>query len=223
MKIRIAPSLASADQSRLGWAAETAERGGADLLHFDIEDGVFIPNLTFGPAVVRDVRRLTKLAFDVHLEVVDPERYLQPVVEAGANIVTIQVEATRFPYRALLLAKQLGVRAGLAFTAATSLDVLEPVLDELDVIHLMTAEPNGSGASFLPALLGKIRQARQRIGRRAIEIEVDGGISVENAARVVEAGATILVAGRAIWGVSDPAAAIGALRTAASAAGLRQT
>jgi len=223
MKIKLAPSLASADQSRLGWAAQVAEHAAADLLHFDLEDGVFIPNLTFGPATLRDLRRVTSLPFDVHLEVVDPERYLQPVVEAGANVVTIQVEATRFPYRALAMAKRLGVRAGLAFAAATPLEMLEPVLDELDVIHLMTAEPNGGGAPFLPGLLGKIRQAKQRIGRHVIEIEVDGGISIENAARVVEAGATILVVGRAIWGAPDPATAIEALRSAAAAAGLRQT
>ena len=223
MKIKIAPSLAAANQSRLGWAAQEAERGGADLLHFDLEDGVFIPNLTFGPATIRDLRPLTSLPFDVHLEVVDPESYLQAVVEAGANGVTLQVEATRYPYRVLHMAKSLGVKAGLAFAAATPLDVVGPVLDELDVIHLMTAEPNGSGAHFLPALLAKIREARQRIGQRPIEIEVDGGISVENAGRVVEAGATILVAGRAIWDTSDPVSAMEALRAAACAAGLRQT
>lgn len=213
--IKIAPSLASADQSRLGSAVLEAVRGGADLIHLDIEDGVFIPSLTFGPATVRDLRPLTTLPFDVHLEVVDPERYLHPVVEAGADIVTIQVEATRFPYRLLEMTKGMGTKAGLAFVAATPLDVLAPVMDLVDVIHLMTAEPNGSGAHFMPGLLDKIRHTRELVAGRAIDIEVDGGINLEVVARVVEAGATVLVAGRAIWGAPDPAEAIRALRDAA--------
>lgn len=213
--IKIAPSIASADQSRLGWAIQEAERGEADLIHLDIEDGVFIPNLTFGPATIRALRPLTQLSFDVHLEVVDPERYLKAVVEAGANVVTFQVEATRFPYQILDMLKGLGVKAGFAFAAATSLDLLTPVLDELDIIHLMTAEPNGGDPQFMPGLIEKIRRAREMVAGRSIEIEVDGGINQENARSVVEAGATILVAGRAIWGETEPTEGIRNLRAAA--------
>jgi ribulose-phosphate 3-epimerase len=214
--IKIAPSIASADQSHLSWAVEQAEEGGADLLHFDLEDGVFIPNLTFGPKTIHDLRYTSELPFDVHLEVQRPEDYLEPVVAAGADIVTVQVEATRFPYRALQILRTMGVRAGLAFNAATSLDMANPVLDTLDVIHLMTAEPNGAGAHFMPSMLAKVRQARAMIGGRLIELEVDGGVSFENAPSLVEAGATILVIGRAIWGDQDPRMAIERLREAIS-------
>jgi ribulose-phosphate 3-epimerase len=214
--VKIAPSIASADQSRLGWAVEQATKGGADLLHFDLEDGVFIPNLTFGPTTIKHLRPLSDLPFDVHLEVDKPEDYLEAVVDAGADVVTVQVEATRFPYRALTILRGLGARVGLAFNAATPLDVAVPVVDELDVIHLMTAEPNGSGAAFMPTMIGKVAQAKELIGERAVEIEVDGGVSSENAGELTRAGATILVAGRAIWGEADPQQAIATLRQAAS-------
>jgi ribulose-phosphate 3-epimerase len=213
--VKIAPSIASADQSRLGWAVEEAERGGADLIHLDIEDGVFIPNLTFGPTTIKHLRPLTSLPFDVHLEVDRPEAYLEEVVEAGANVVTVQVEATRYPYRALKILKNLGVKAGFAFVAATPVDILRPALDRLDIVHLMTAEPNGVGAEFIPGMLEKIRTVRSMIGDRSIEIEVDGGINHDNAHAVVQAGATILVAGRAIWGAESTAIGIQSLRQAA--------
>lgn len=211
-RVRIAPSIAAADQSRLGWAVEQASEGGADLLHFDIEDGVFIPNLTFGPKTIEYLRPISPLPFDVHLEVHRPEDYLEAVVEAGANIVTLQIEATRFPFEALRRLRGLGVKTGLAFNAATALDALQPVLETLQVIHLMTAEPDGI---FMPGLLEKVRQAHELVGERPIEIEVDGGVSFENAASLVEAGATVLVAGRAIWGTKDPKAAIQRLRQSA--------
>ncbi|MEE9513976.1 MAG: ribulose-phosphate 3-epimerase [Anaerolineales bacterium] len=213
--IKIAPSIASADQSRLGWAVQTAERAGADLIHLDIEDGVFIPNLTFGPVTIRHLRPMTELPFDVHLEVESPEHYFSQVVEAGANIVTVQVEATRFPYRAVYQLKELGVKAGLAFNAATSLDSLPAAIEYIDVIHLMTSEPNGGAAHFLPGLLMKIKKAKEICQGRSIEVEVDGGISLDNAHDVAEAGAMILVAGRAIWGTEDPLKAVHALRLAA--------
>jgi ribulose-phosphate 3-epimerase len=213
--VKIAPSIASADQSRLGWAVQEAERGGADLIHLDIEDGVFIPNLTFGPTTIKHLRPLTTLPFDVHLEVAQPEAYLEDVVEAGADTVTVQVEATRYPYRALTILKNLGMKTGLAFVAATPIEILLPVLDSLDIVHLMTAEPNGSGAEFIPGMLEKIRTVRSMIGERNIEIEVDGGINRDNARAVAQAGATILVAGRAIWGSESAAIGIQSLRQAA--------
>jgi ribulose-phosphate 3-epimerase len=214
MRVKIAPSMAAADQSRLGWAVRKAQEWGADLIHLDLEDGVFIPNLTFGPRTIRDLRPHSDLPFDVHMEVHDPERYLAEVVQAGADVVTVQVEATHYPFRILHILKGAGVRAGLALTAATPLEVLQPVVDELDVIHLMTAEPNGVGAGFIPALVEKVRAARALVGGRPVEIEVDGGIGVDAAAALVEAGATVLVVGRAIWGTDDPAGAIRRLRGA---------
>jgi ribulose-phosphate 3-epimerase len=217
--VKIAPSIASADQSRLGWAIQEAERSGADLIHLDIEDGVFIPNLTFGPTTIKHLRPLTSLPFDVHLEVDQPEVYLEQVVDAGADVVTVQVEALRYPYRALSILHSLGVKAGFAFVAATPVDVLIPVLDHIDIVHLMTAEPNGSGAAFIPGILEKIRSVKSMIGGRSIEIEVDGGINPENAGAVVEAGATILVAGRAVWGAANLTDGIQNLRKAAGELG----
>jgi ribulose-phosphate 3-epimerase len=211
--VKIAPSIASADQSHLSQVVRQAEEGGADLLHFDIEDGVFIPNLTFGPKTIEHLRSKSDLPFDVHLEVHHPEDYLEAVVAAGADIVTVQVESTRFPYQALNILRNLGVRAGLAFNATTMLDIAQPALDTLDVIHLMTAEPDGV---YMPGLIEKVREADALIGDRPIEIQVDGGVSFENAALLVEAGATILVAGRAIWGTKEPVSAIQRLREAAA-------
>ena len=212
VRLKIAPSIASADQSRLGWAVEQANKGGADLIHFDIEDGVFIPNLTFGPKTIEHLRSKSDLPFDVHLEVEQPEEYLEAVVAAGADIVTVQVESTRFPYQALSTLQNLGVKAGLAFNAATMIDIARPALDMLDVIHLMMTEPDGV---YMPGLIEKVRDANVLIGDRPIELEVDGGVSFENAALLVEAGATILVAGRAIWGTKEPESAIQRLREAA--------
>jgi ribulose-phosphate 3-epimerase len=211
--VKIAPSIASADQSHLSQVVRQAEEGGADLLHFDIEDGVFIPNLTFGPKTIEHLRSKSDLPFDVHLEVHHPEDYLEAVVAAGADIVTVQVESTRFPYQALNILRNLGVRAGLAFNATTMLDIAQPALDTLDVIHLMMAEPDGV---YMPGLIEKVREADALIGDRPIEIQVDGGVSFENAALLVEAGATILVAGRAIWGTKEPVSAIQRLREAAA-------
>lgn len=183
------------------------------MLHFDLEDGVFIPNMTFGVKTIEDLRPHSSVPFDVHLEVHRPEDYLEAVVAAGANVVTVQVEATQFPYQILDRLRRLDVKTGLAFNAGTSLTLTQPVLNLVHVIHLMMAEPDGK---FIPGLIEKIRAAKDYIGERPIEIEVDGGVSFENAASLVEAGATILVAGRAIWGTKDPAAAISRLRQAGS-------
>ena len=213
--IKIAPSLASANQANLERAITQAHDGGADLLHFDIEDGVFIPNLSFGPRTIRDLRPLSKLPFDVHLEVRRPEHYLDQAVQAGADSVTIQYESTRFPYRALAILKNLGVRAGLAFNAATPVEGILPVLDELDVVHLMTAEPAGAGAGFMPGLLAKIERASELCAGRSIEVEVDGGINLANIGEAARAGATIFVVGRAVWDSESPVDAIENLRRAA--------
>ncbi|MEJ2012451.1 MAG: ribulose-phosphate 3-epimerase [Anaerolineales bacterium] len=213
--IKIAPSIASANQSNLSRAVELAEAGGADLLHFDLEDGVFIPNLTFGPGTIRDLRPLSQLPFDVHLEVNQPESYFEAVVRAGADVVTVQFESTRFPYRALAMLKGMGVRAGLAFNAASSVEGILPVLDDLDVVHLMTAEPDGAGAAFIPGMEKKIERTAELCGSLPIEIEVDGGINADNISLAARAGATIFVVGRGIWSSDDVAGTIARLREAA--------
>ena len=214
--IKIAPSIASADQSDLKSALEAADQAGADLIHFDIEDGVFLPNLTFGPKTVRQLRRFSEKRFDVHLQVQEPERYFDSLRAAGADVITFQVEATRFPYRAIYLLNQAGVACGLALAAATAPDVISPVLDDIQVVHLMTSEPDGAHADFIPGILEKIRVVKKMVGRRTIEIEVDGGINAGNARAVVEAGASILVAGRAVWGAPSVEQGIDTLRQAAS-------
>ena len=213
-RIKIAPSIAAADQSRLGWAVKVAARAGADLIHLDIEDGVFIPNITFGPAMVRALRPYTDLPFDVHVELAYPEPYLEELAIAGANILTVHAEACPYLHRTVRSIRSLGLTAGVAFNAATQLDALYSVLDEIEVIHLMTADPDCAGARFIPAMLHKVQQAARIIGERPIAIEVDGGINRENARQVVQAGAIVLVAGRSVWSSRSPIRAITELRAA---------
>jgi ribulose-phosphate 3-epimerase len=211
-RITIAPSIAAADQSRLGWAVKVAARAGADLIHLDIEDGVFIPNITFGPAMVRALRPYTDLPFDVHVELAHPEPYLEELAIAGASILTVHAEACPYLHRTVRLIRSLGLTAGVAFNAATPLDALYSVLDEIEVIHLMTADPDCAGVRFIPAMLDKVRQAARMVGDRQIAIEVDGGINRENARQVVQAGATVLVVGRSVWSYGSPTHAIAELR-----------
>jgi ribulose-phosphate 3-epimerase len=214
-RIKIAPSIAAADQSRLGCAVRSAARAGADLIHLDIEDGVFIPNITFGPAMVRALRPHTDLPFDVHVELAHPEPYLEDLAIAGANQLTVHVEACPYLHRTVRAICSLGLTAGVAFNAVTPLDALHSVLDEIAVIHLMTADPDVGGARFIPALLEKVQQAARMIGDRPIAIEVDGGINQENARQVVRAGASILVVGRAMWAANSPTRALAKLRALA--------
>ena len=214
-RIKIAPSIAAADQSRLGWAVRVAARAGADLIHLDIEDGVFIPNITFGPAMVRALRPHTDLPFDVHVELAHPEPYLEDLAIAGANILTVHAEACPYLHRTVRCIKSLGLTAGVAFNAATPLDAVWSVLDEIEIIQLMTADPDCAGARFIPALLDKVRQAARLVGDRPIAIEVDGGVNRENARQVIQAGASILVVGRAVWASESPTRAIAELRAIA--------
>jgi ribulose-phosphate 3-epimerase len=216
--IKISPSIASADQSDLRRAIEIAERGGADFMHLDIEDGVFIPNLTFGPKTVRDLRPWTHTPFDVHLQVADPGAYLMDVVKAGANRICFQLEASDAPNHLLGEIKANHIQAGLALLAGTPLDLFEAAIDRIDFVHLMTNDPASGSDELIPEIVDKIRRARTLIGDRPIEIEVDGGINIENAAIVVAAGARVLVAGRAIWDPPAPAEAIEKLRAAAQQA-----
>jgi ribulose-phosphate 3-epimerase len=193
-----------------------AECGGADFIHLDIEDGVFIPNLTFGPKTIRDLRPLTHVPFDVHLQVTDPRAFLMDVVKAGANRICFQLEATEVPEPLLEKLKVHRVQVGLALLATTPLETLAAELDRIDFIHLMTNDPENGSDDFMPEMLSKIRRSRTLIGVRSIEIEVDGGINSDNAAMAVQAGAAVLVAGRAIWESNNPINAISRLQRAAS-------
>lgn len=217
MKIKIAPSLLSADFSRLGSEVEKTEKGGADLIHWDIMDGHFVPNITFGPVVVEKLREKTKLHFDVHLMVEHPDNFLEDFVSAGANMLSVHAEACVHLQRTIRHIKDLGVKAGVALNPATPLNVVEYVLEDLDFILIMTVNPGFGGQKFLPSIVPKIRAAREMVEKRGldIEIEVDGGLNKENVPSVVEAGASILVAGYSIYGHGEIGKNIRLLRKSA--------
>ncbi len=213
-KTMIAPSILSADFSRLGDELRAVEQAGADLIHVDVMDGHFVPNITIGPLVVEAARRATKLPLDVHLMIEQPERYIADFVKAGAGIITVHSEATVHLHRLIQSIRELGVRAGLSLNPATPLDQLDHILHDLDMVLIMSVNPGFGGQAFIPSALDKIRLLKERITARglAVEIEVDGGIKPENAASVVAAGADILVAGSAVFGQKDYAGVIAALR-----------
>jgi len=215
--VRIAPSILSADLGRLAEEVRTAEAAGADWIHVDVMDGRFVPNITFGPGIVRAVRAATTLPVDVHLMVVEPERHLEAFAEAGADGLSVQVEACTHLQRTLHAIRQLGKRAGAVLNPHSSEENLRWVLADLDLVLVMTVNPGFGGQEFLPSMLPKITKVRELIDRsgHAIDLEVDGGIAPATAAAVVKAGARVLVAGNAVFGQPDHAAAIRALRAAA--------
>ena len=215
--VRIAPSLLAADFARLADALAMAEEGGADLVHVDVMDGRFVPNLTIGPPVVRALRRATKLPLDVHLMIEAPERSLAEYLDAGADWVSVHVEATRHLQRCLALIRSAGAKAGAVLNPATPTAALAAVWADLDYAVVMSVNPGWGGQAFLPASVGKVRRLRAEASNAAarVPIEVDGGVDGDNAGLLAGAGAEILVAGTAIYGASDPAAAIGRLRAAA--------
>ena len=217
--MRIAPSILSADLGRLAEEVRIAEAAGADWIHVDVMDGRFVPNLTFGPGIVKAVRAATRLPIDVHLMVVEPERHLAAFAEAGADGMSVQVEACTHLQRTLHAIRELGKRAGAVLNPHTPEEILRYVLGDLDLILLMTVNPGFGGQAFLPAVVPKIKKVRALIdeGKHAIDLEVDGGIAPETARTVVEAGARVLVAGNSVFGQPDRAAAIRALRAAATA------
>ena len=216
--IKIAPSILSADFSRLGEEVRRAEEAGADIIHLDIMDGHFVPNLTFGPIIVKAIRDYTKLPFYVHLMVERPEDYIERVVEAGGDLVIVHVEACTHLQKILSMIRDLGARSGVALNPATPLTTIEYVLDDLDLILIMSVNPGFGGQEFIPSVLPKIRRARRRVVKRGLEMEiaVDGGVNVETAPKIVEAGADVLVAGTAVFGKPDLKKAIQELREAAS-------
>ena len=213
-KVRIAPSLLAADLGRLREQIAAVEAGGADWLHIDVMDGVFVPNLTFGAKVIDTCRALTALPLDVHLMVVEPEKYFEPFAKAGANVLTIHVETVPHLQRQLMRIKELGLLAGAVLNPATSLETVREVAADLDLLLIMSVNPGFGGQQFIPGAIDKIARARALLdaARSRAALEVDGGVSRDTIHACWNAGADTFVAGVAVFAASDPAAEIGALR-----------
>jgi ribulose-phosphate 3-epimerase len=213
--MKIAPSILSADFAALGEAIARVEAAGADQLHVDVMDGHFVPNLTIGPPVIESVKKRTRLPLDVHLMIEEPERYIERYVGAGADLVTVHVEACPHLQRTLTQIRESGARPGVALNPSTLPAVVEYVLDDLDLILVMSVNPGFGGQSFIPTTYPKLRHLRRLVANRGIELSVDGGVGPGNAAALGQAGASILVAGSAVFGAPDPAEAVRTLRSAA--------
>jgi len=215
--LRIAASILSADFMRLGEEVKSAEAAGADIIHIDVMDGRFVPNMTFGPVVIRGIRRVTRLPVDVHLMVEDPDQFVSELGHSGVNMISVHPESTRHMKRILDRIQDQGMMAGAALSPSIPLEALECDMDDLDYLLIMTVNPGFGGQGFMPSVLPKIQEARKRIESTSskTEIEVDGGIGPETAGALVRAGASILVAGSAIYGSGNVKEAIAKIRAAA--------
>ena len=218
MTLRIAPSILSADFAHLGDSIASLERGGADLIHVDVMDGRFVPNLTIGTPIVRALNQITRVALDVHLMIVEPERHIAAFAEAGAAMISVHAEVSPHLHRTLSKIQELGVQAGAVLNPSTPARVLQPVASLLDYALVMSVNPGFVGQAFIPKSVSKVREVRAILDAAGnpAPIEIDGGIQLDNAAEVVRAGAEILVAASAIFGSADPVAAIQDLREAAT-------
>ena len=212
-KILIAPSLLSADFSRLGEEIADVERGGCDILHVDVMDGHFVPNLTIGPVVVKSFRKVTKLPLDVHLMIDEPMNYLEDFKKAGSDWITVHVEASKKIGETLAMIKKLGAKPGISIRPKTPLSSIFPYLDQVELVLIMSVEPGFGGQSFMPEMMQKVRELRPRFKGL---ISVDGGVNRDTAGQALGAGADILVAGTAVFGQKDRGAAIEELRNAKS-------
>jgi ribulose-phosphate 3-epimerase len=214
MSVIIAPSVLSADFTQITQAIENVERAGAEFIHIDVMDGRFVPNLTWGPKIVRDLRKLTTLTFDCHLMIVEPERFVDEFRAAGADIITFHYEATDHAQRLLKHIRALGARAGISICPQTPVAMLQDLIEDCDLVLVMSVNPGFGGQSFIPRSLEKLREARAIINQRnpACILEVDGGVGAGNIHQVVQAGASAIVMGSSIFETADPAAAVKTMR-----------
>jgi len=211
---KISASILSADFSRLGEEVKAVERAGVDYLHVDVMDGHFVPNITIGPMVVEAIRKVTSLPLDVHLMIDHPDLFLSDFIQAGSHLITVHVEATAHIHRTLMEIKNRSLRAGVSINPGTSLHLLEPILDFIDLVLVMTVNPGFGGQKFIPSMMGKIENLRHTIDRRKLPIElfVDGGVNLENIGQVARAGADVLVAGSAVFKTADYGKTVAAMR-----------
>ena len=212
--IKIAPSILAADFAALGDAIARVEPAAPDQLHVDVMDGHFVPNLSIGPPVIESIRKRTRVPLDVHLMIEDPDRWVETYIEAGADILTVHAEGCRHLQRCLASIREAGARAGVALNPSTPPGVLQYVLDDLDLILVMSVNPGFGGQSFIPSSIAKVREVRNLVEGRRIDISVDGGVGKSRAAALAQAGASVLVAGTSVFGTPDPAQAVADLRGA---------
>lgn len=212
--VKIAPSILSADFSRLGEEIKDVELGGADYIHVDVMDGHFVPNITIGPLIVEAIRPVTKLPLDVHLMIENPDQYVEAFAKAGADYITVHVEACRHLHRTIQNIKSYGVKAGVVLNPATPVESIQHVIEDVDMVLLMSVNPGFGGQKFIPSVFPKIKQVREMADEKGldIEIEIDGGVNEETAKLCIEAGANVLVAGSAVYNQPDRKKAIEALR-----------
>ncbi|WP_094699474.1 ribulose-phosphate 3-epimerase [Brevibacillus laterosporus] len=213
--VKIAPSILSADFARLGDEIKDVERGGADWIHVDVMDGHFVPNITIGPLIVDAIRPITQLPLDVHLMIEEPDRYIAQFAKSGADYITVHQEACRHLHRTIHHIKEQGVKAGVVLNPATPIHTIEHVLEDLDLVLLMTVNPGFGGQKFIHSVLPKVRDLRYLLNERGlshVDIEIDGGVNTQTARLCEDAGATVLVAGSAVYNQTDRAKAIAEIR-----------
>ncbi|MEE6448949.1 ribulose-phosphate 3-epimerase [Gottfriedia acidiceleris] len=212
--VKIAPSILSANFAKLGEEILDVERGGADYIHVDVMDGHFVPNITIGPLIVEAIRPVTKLPLDVHLMIEKPDQYIEQFVKAGADIITVHVEACTHLHRTIQTIKSFGIKAGVVLNPATPVSTIEQIIDDVDMVLLMTVNPGFGGQKFIHSVVPKIKQVANLIKERnlSVEIEIDGGVDEHTAKICIEAGATVLVAGSAVYNKEDRKEAIAKIR-----------